>query len=85
MSWENQFLKFDFGFFSAQFHFSSYTNPALFPTFFVKMKELSAWQWVFIGSREGGLREFWGVTERCWEVQWECSRNVQALQSYVHG
>lgn len=44
MSGENQFLKFDFGFFSAQFHFSSYTNPALFPTFFVKMKELSAWQ-----------------------------------------
>lgn len=39
----------------------------------------------FIVSREGGLRECWGVIGRCRETQRECSRNVQVLQSYVRG
>lgn len=44
---ESQFLWRDIDFFSAQFLFSSYTEPVLFPTFSGEMKELSAWQRVF--------------------------------------
>lgn len=80
---ESQFLIGEIGFFSAQFHFRSYADPVLFPTFSGNMKEPGSE--CFIVSREGGLRECWGGTGKCHEVQWECSRNVQALQSYVRG